>query len=67
VTELLIHFPGLKYNYYPDFRDAIAKSWPESLDDTLAKKDWGWNPKCKDVKSLVEEVLRYIKTNYKGY
>jgi threonine 3-dehydrogenase len=55
----------MKYSYDPDFRDAIAKSWPESLDDTLAKNDWGWNPKCKDVKSLVEEVLNYIKVNYK--
>jgi threonine 3-dehydrogenase len=66
VEELKKYFPGLKYSYDPDFRDAIAKSWPQSLDDTLARKDWGWDPKCKDVPSLVTEVLAYIKANYKG-
>jgi threonine 3-dehydrogenase len=65
IEELKRYFPELKYSYDPDFRDAIAKSWPESLDDTLARNDWGWNPKCKDVGSLVDEVLQYIKKHYK--
>lgn len=58
--EIQKHFPNFKYKYEPDFRDQIARNWPESLDDSLAKKDWGWNPKCKDVATLVEENFKLI-------
>ena len=61
VTELKKHFPDFDHRYEPDFRDKIAKSWPEELDDNLARKDWGWDPLCMDVKSLIEEVLKHIK------
>ncbi len=36
------HSSGFKIEYQPDFRQAIADSWPDSLDDSLATKDWGW-------------------------
>ena len=35
---------GYEQNYSPDFRQAIADSWPQSLDDSQARKDWGWEP-----------------------
>jgi nucleoside-diphosphate-sugar epimerase len=34
--------PGFKIAYKPDFRQAIADSWPDSLDDSRAAEDWGW-------------------------
>jgi nucleoside-diphosphate-sugar epimerase len=34
--------PGFKIEYKPDFRQAIADSWPDSMDDSLAAQDWGW-------------------------
>ncbi|MCG7844330.1 MAG: NAD-dependent epimerase/dehydratase family protein [Methanomassiliicoccales archaeon] len=34
--------PGFRIDYEPDFRQAIADSWPDSMDDSLATKDWGW-------------------------
>ncbi|HUT26820.1 MAG TPA: NAD-dependent epimerase/dehydratase family protein, partial [Methanomassiliicoccales archaeon] len=34
--------PGFKIEYRPDFRQAIADSWPNSMDDSLASKDWNW-------------------------
>jgi threonine 3-dehydrogenase len=37
--------PGFKTTYVPDYRQAIADSWPRSLDDSIARQDWGWNPK----------------------
>jgi threonine 3-dehydrogenase len=51
--------PAYKQTYSPDFRQAIANSWPESLDDSIARKDWGWEPKfgldditCEMIASL---------------
>ncbi|MBN09439.1 MAG: NAD-dependent epimerase [Flavobacteriaceae bacterium] len=36
---------NLKVHYKPDFRQKIANTWPENVDDSLASKDWGWSPK----------------------
>jgi nucleoside-diphosphate-sugar epimerase len=42
--ELKKHIPDLKVDYKPDHRQAIADSWPDSFDDSLARKEWGWKP-----------------------
>jgi len=60
VEEIKRIFPNFKFAYKPDFRDLIAKNWPGHLDDSLARKDWGWNPNCKDLKSLSDEMLKTI-------
>ena len=39
------HLPNFQVNYAPDHRQAIAESWPESIDDAAARADWGWEPK----------------------
>ena len=36
--------PRFTVDYRPDFRDAIARSWPQSVDDSAARTDWGWRP-----------------------
>ncbi|HAN78675.1 MAG TPA: NAD-dependent epimerase, partial [Bacteroidales bacterium] len=41
VAELKNHVPNLKVEYKPDFRQKIAESWPASIDDSVARKDWG--------------------------
>lgn len=46
--------------YEPDFRQAIADSWPSSIDDTRAREDWGWSPKY-DLNSMVSIMLEHVK------
>jgi nucleoside-diphosphate-sugar epimerase len=50
---------GFKIEYAPDFRQAIADSWPNSIDDTAAQTDWGWKMKyglTEMVKTMLENV-----------
>jgi hypothetical protein len=49
-------YPEFKITYKSDFRQAIADSWPQSIDDTEARKDWGWGHKF-DLDKLVEIML----------
>ena len=48
-----------RIDYQPDHRQAIANSWPQSLDDAYARADWGWNPQIGLTK-LVEDMLLHI-------
>jgi len=41
-AEVKQHIPDFKMNYKPDYRQAIANSWPQSIDDSVARRDWGW-------------------------
>jgi nucleoside-diphosphate-sugar epimerase len=39
--EIIKHIPGFKISYKPDFRQDIANSWPQSIDDSVSRNDWG--------------------------
>jgi nucleoside-diphosphate-sugar epimerase len=41
-AEVKKHIPDFKISYKPDYRQAIANSWPQSIDDSVARSDWGW-------------------------
>jgi nucleoside-diphosphate-sugar epimerase len=54
------HIPGFTISYAPDFRQQIADSWPSSIDDTPARKDWGWQPGF-DLDQTTVEMLENLK------
>ena len=51
--------PDFQIEYAPDFRQAIADSWPASIDDSRAKEDWGWQAKY-DLKALAQIMLNNV-------
>jgi nucleoside-diphosphate-sugar epimerase len=55
-SEIKKHIPDFTISYNPDFRQAIADSWPKSINEDRAKEDWGWSSKY-DLSSLVENML----------
>lgn len=59
-NEIMKLMPEFEISYKPDFRQAIADSWPASIDDSLAKKDWGLNYKY-DLECMTGVMMREIK------
>ena len=55
-AEIKKHIPEFEISYEPDFRQAIAESWPLSLDDSAAQKEWGWKPDY-DLTAMVKDML----------
>ncbi len=53
--------PDFTCTYLPDHRQVIAESWPKSIDDTIARNDWGWNPQT-DLSKLVRIMLTSLKS-----
>ena len=59
-TEIKKHIPNFTISYKPDFRQKIADSWPASIDDSSARKDWNWKHKF-DLDSMTVEMLANLK------
>ncbi len=56
VAEIQQYLPDFTCNYSPDFRQAIADSWPSVIDDSQARLDWGWHH-CYDLPAIVADML----------
>lgn len=53
------HYPDFKVTYSPDFRQAIADSWPQRIDDTVARKDWGWSHSF-DLEKMTIDMIKNL-------
>jgi len=58
--EIRKHIPEFTISYKPDFRQAIADSWPGSIDDKEAREHWGWKPDY-DLSKMTDDMLKNLK------
>ncbi|MBP7409037.1 MAG: NAD-dependent epimerase/dehydratase family protein [Flavobacteriales bacterium] len=59
-AEVARHISGFEMGYAPDSRQAIADSWPRSIDDSAARTDWGWKPHY-DLRAMVDDMMLNLK------
>lgn len=59
-AEIQKHIPDFSIQYAPDYRQEIADGWPQSIDDSIARKDWNWQPEY-DLTSLTKDMLKNIQ------
>lgn len=59
-SEIRKHIPNFTITYKPDFRQGIASSWSESIDDSKARQDWNWKPSY-DLASMTADMLLHLK------
>ena len=63
-AEIKKHIPEFTCTYEPDFRQAIADSWPDSIDDSVAREEWGWKPDF-DLAKMTKDMLTVLQKRYK--
>ena len=61
--EIKKHIPAFKIDYDIDFRQNIADSWTESIDDSPARNDWAWNEEY-DITKMTEDMIAHLKPMY---
>jgi nucleoside-diphosphate-sugar epimerase len=64
VAEIKKHIPDFKVTYEPDFRQKIADSWPNSIDDSAAREEWGWKPRWH-LAAMTVDMLKHLKDRKK--
>jgi nucleoside-diphosphate-sugar epimerase len=63
--EIKKHIPGFSCEYLPDFRQRIADSWPVSIDDREARRDWGWRPEY-DLAAMTKDMIEALTRKFEA-
>ena len=59
-AEIKKHISEFEISYKPDYRQQIANSWPQSIDDSVARNDWGWKEEF-DLAKMTKDMLENLK------
>jgi nucleoside-diphosphate-sugar epimerase len=62
--EIKKYIPEFNCEYKPDFRQAIADSWPQSIDDSSSRKEWGWKASY-NLSSMTKDMIEKLSIRYK--
>ncbi|MBP6732022.1 MAG: NAD-dependent epimerase/dehydratase family protein [Chitinophagales bacterium] len=62
-AEIKKSIPDFSITYKPDFRQPIADSWPQSIDDSVAHRDWGWQPEF-DLAKMTTDMIDNIRAQH---
>jgi len=62
-SQICKHIPGFEIDYRPDFRQAIADSWPMSIDDAAARDEWGWKPRY-DLETMTQDMIAVLSARH---
>lgn len=62
-SEIKKHIPEFTCEYKPDFRQDIADSWPNTIDDRAAREEWGWAPSY-DLEAMTNDMLEVLSKRY---
>jgi nucleoside-diphosphate-sugar epimerase len=62
-AEIKKYIPDFVCEYKPDFRQKIADSWPMSIDDSVARREWGWKPKY-DLASMTKDMIEKLTKRF---
>lgn len=59
------YYPNFTLTYQPDFRQAIADSWPRSINDAEARNHWNWKPDF-DLRAMTKDMITHLRAQYEG-
>lgn len=62
-SEIKKHIPEFTCEYKPDFRQDIADSWPNTIDDRAAREEWGWDSSY-DLEAMTNDMLEVLSKRY---
>jgi nucleoside-diphosphate-sugar epimerase len=62
-AEIKKYIPGFRCEYQPDFRQKIADSWPMSIDDSVAHREWGWKPSY-NLASMTKDMIDKLSKRF---
>jgi nucleoside-diphosphate-sugar epimerase len=60
-SEIKKHIPDFSIDYKPDYRQYIADSWPQSIDDSISRNDWGWNHEY-DLEKITNDMIANLRS-----